>query len=276
MPLASRYDPVSNPTGARGTFQDGIVNALGRDPQTGFARQPYDNVGVQYGLQALRDGAITMQEFLDLNEAVGGLDIDGNFVPSRSTGDATAIANAYATGRVNDGENLSMPIIQYRNYVDSANDIHTYHRTAAMWERLQKTNGTTGNVVRWTMPQSGTVNFMRMALLGHNEWMERFLADTSSATPAEKVINNKPASLTHACWDDAGVRHEQPASFTDPGVCNDRFPELFGTVRLAAGGSLGGTTLKCQAEAGDGERLRRELHACGIGAAKYDLPSRRM
>jgi len=245
VPTASRYNAVSNRTGARGTFQDGIVNALGRDPQTGFARQPYDNVGVQYGLQALKDGAITVQEFLDLNEKVGGLGIDGEFVPNRSVGDTTAIERAYATGRVNDGENLTMPIIHYRNYVDFANDIHTYHRTMAMWERLQKTNGTTSNVVRWTMPQAGTVNFMRMALLGHNEWMERILADTSSATPAQKVINNKPATVTHACWDDAGTRHDQPASFTDPGVCNTRFP-VHADPRIVAGGPRAGDILKCQ------------------------------
>ena len=33
----------------------------------GWARNPWDNVGVQYGLQALRAGRITPQEFLDLN-----------------------------------------------------------------------------------------------------------------------------------------------------------------------------------------------------------------
>ena len=37
----------------------------------GFARPPWDNVGVQYGLQALRDGHITPAEFLDLNARVG-------------------------------------------------------------------------------------------------------------------------------------------------------------------------------------------------------------
>ncbi len=36
-----------------------MVNQLGRDPRTGFARSPLDNVGVQYGLPALRRRAIT-------------------------------------------------------------------------------------------------------------------------------------------------------------------------------------------------------------------------
>ena len=37
----------------------------------GWARSPWDNVGVQYGLKALVDGHITPAEFLDLNARVG-------------------------------------------------------------------------------------------------------------------------------------------------------------------------------------------------------------
>src|SRR5699024_8792081 len=37
-----------------------------------LARSTYDNVGVQYGLQALKNGRITKKEFLRLNAHVGG------------------------------------------------------------------------------------------------------------------------------------------------------------------------------------------------------------
>ena len=40
--------------------------------RTGFARSTWDNVGVQYGLQALRDGHLTPADFLDLNATIGG------------------------------------------------------------------------------------------------------------------------------------------------------------------------------------------------------------
>jgi hypothetical protein len=245
VPLAARYDPVSNRTGARGTFQDGLVNAFGIDPETGFARQPYDNIGVQYGLLALNGGDITKEEFLDLNERVGGLDIDGNFVRDRSEGDLKAIRNAYRTGRVNDGENLTLPMIQYRNYVDFANDIHTFHRSFQLIERLTKKNGTTANLVRWTMPQAGTVNFMRMALLAHDEWQRNIAADRSGGSYQAKVIRNKPSSLRNACWDDAGVMHEQPASPSAPGICNSLYP-VHADVRIAAGGPRAGDILKCR------------------------------
>jgi len=54
------------------THWNDAVNVYGRDPATGFARSTWDNVGVQYGLKALVDRAITPQEFLDLNASVGG------------------------------------------------------------------------------------------------------------------------------------------------------------------------------------------------------------
>lgn len=47
-----------------------LINIYGR-AEDGFARATWDNVGVQYGLQALRDGTITPEEFLDLNWNVG-------------------------------------------------------------------------------------------------------------------------------------------------------------------------------------------------------------
>ena len=70
----------------RGTFWDGLVNVFGVDNQTGFARSAYDNVGIQYGLNALNAGDITTDEFLDINEKIGGLDIDGHLVPQPERG----------------------------------------------------------------------------------------------------------------------------------------------------------------------------------------------
>ena len=46
----------------------------------GYARQTWDNVGVQYGLKALTDGNITPQEFLDLNARVGSWKDPGQMV----------------------------------------------------------------------------------------------------------------------------------------------------------------------------------------------------
>ncbi|GIU85835.1 MAG: hypothetical protein KatS3mg009_0350 [Acidimicrobiia bacterium] len=49
-----------------------VAEVYGIDPETGLARVPWDNVGVQYGLRAVADGSLTPQEFLDLNARIGG------------------------------------------------------------------------------------------------------------------------------------------------------------------------------------------------------------
>ena len=72
-----RYDPTTNPYGARGDVYDHTVNVYGKIPNTPFhgdarfAQRPLDNVGVQYGLKALNDGVITVDQFLDLNAMIG-------------------------------------------------------------------------------------------------------------------------------------------------------------------------------------------------------------
>src|SRR5947208_2384711 len=81
VPVALRYNAATNPTGARGDIWTANVNAYGISPVTGFARNGYDNTGVQYGLQALNSGAISVTEFLDLNANIGGYDVDGHIVP---------------------------------------------------------------------------------------------------------------------------------------------------------------------------------------------------
>ena len=48
-----------------------VAEVYGTDPDTGFGRVPWDNVGVQYGLRAVADGTITPEEFLKLNAQIG-------------------------------------------------------------------------------------------------------------------------------------------------------------------------------------------------------------
>ena len=86
MPADQVFNAVTNPKGVRCTLQDGNVNVLGTDPATGFAYRPLDNVGVQYGLEALNAGTITVDQFLDLNQQVGGYDVNGNPVAARTVG----------------------------------------------------------------------------------------------------------------------------------------------------------------------------------------------
>ena len=249
VPAAAIYNPVTNPGGARGTLQDGIVNSLGVDPRTGFARSLFDNIGVQYGLVALNKGLITKAEFLDLNEKIGGVDIDGNLIAVRNEADPVALRNAYRHGRINGAENLTLPIIQYRNYVDDQANVHSSHRSVATLERMKKANGTVGNVARWTIPGENTsVNLMRLALLAHDEWQRNIAADKSDGSYAKKVIRNRPATLRSQCWDDTGVAHEHPLDPDAQSECGVLYP-FKGDPRIAAGGPRSGDVLKCQLKA---------------------------
>lgn len=99
LPEELRYHPVKNPRGARCDIYDHTANAYGRDPATGFARRPLDNVGIQYGLKPLNDGVISTEQFLDLNERIGGFDEDGNISRERTIADVAAVRAAYETGR---------------------------------------------------------------------------------------------------------------------------------------------------------------------------------
>src|SRR5690349_15764777 len=59
---------------------------------TGFAYRPTDNVGVQYGLNALNQDWITVADFLELNAAIGGFDVDGRPQSQRMAADPDALA----------------------------------------------------------------------------------------------------------------------------------------------------------------------------------------
>lgn len=133
---------------------------------------------------------------------------------SRSEANLEAVEIAYRSGVADSGENLTLPIIDMRNYLDDLANIHTRIRTFAKLDRLQRTNGTTANEVNWLTANVGIVpNLARMALLTHNQWLENILAGTLDAPYAVKVIRNRPASLKDTCWDSAGVAHEDS---TDP------------------------------------------------------------
>lgn len=53
------------------THWDDLKNIYGVD-ENGYAPSTWDNVGVQYGLQALKNGNIILEQFLDINAKVGG------------------------------------------------------------------------------------------------------------------------------------------------------------------------------------------------------------
>lgn len=252
VPVALRYNAVTNPTGARADIWTANVNAFGISPVTGFARNGYDNTGLQYGLQALNSGAITVTEFLDLNANIGGLDVNGGFVPQRSSGDVTGIANAYKSGRVNTSNNMTLPVIDYRSYLDDQKNIHTRHRTFAMMERMIKANGTRDNMAVWTIPgttPNNNPNLIRLGVTVMNQWLENLATDKSQNSYLAKVIAARPTSANDACWDTSGKRIDERATLSDTlagvGVCSKLYP-IYADPRVIAGAPRAEDIFKCQ------------------------------
>ncbi|TMI42393.1 MAG: hypothetical protein E6H41_04285, partial [Betaproteobacteria bacterium] len=151
VPVAQRYDPLTNPHGARGTVYDAARNVYGIDPRTGFALRPFDNVGVQYGLQALNAGSITPKQFLDLNEGIGGYDQDANYVASRSIGNRGAIRRAYQSGLqfVGSGGLASIPLVDITGIYNDDSGYHYQWIHFATRERMAEANGDAQNHVMW-------------------------------------------------------------------------------------------------------------------------------
>ncbi|MCT2584463.1 DUF6351 family protein [Actinophytocola gossypii] len=238
------YHPATNPTGARCTYQDNAVNVYGRDPATGFARRPLDNVGVQYGLDAFDAGVISAEQFLDLNERVGGFDIDGGLVPTRTVGDTDAVEAAYRTGRVNVGANLdTVPIIDLRTYFDAIPDPHDSVRSHSMRARLVAAHGSADNHVMLVTDRAGTgaahpaaVGLEALRLM--DQWLTAVEADTSTTTLADKIVRHRPADAVDACYQADGTR------VTDRDRCADLYP-THENPRLAAGEPLVNDVLKC-------------------------------
>jgi hypothetical protein len=245
------YDPVKNPKGARCTMQEMRANIYGRDPKTGFARKPQDNIGLQYGLEALQTGAISVDEFLELNEKIGGNDIDGNFIQQRSVGDLIALRALYESGLLNSGGGglANVPILHSRPYTDAVGDIHDRHRDLTIRARLQKANGRSDNQVIWTGPprdrnQTGGVDLTSLSIDTMNEWLDAIVADPAPLSTS-KVVRHKPAQATDACWDTTGKRINEKATFDGKGTCNTLYP-VHSEPRMVAGAPLSNDINKCR------------------------------
>lgn len=239
VPPDQAYDPQTNPNGIRCDLADYFINELGARPRDGFANRPADNVGAQYGLNTLRAGAISPAQFVDLNAKVGGRDIDYNPVPERVAADPPAIPVAYRGGLFNEGNNMTIPIIDLRGH-DVA-EIHHDYRSYVMRARLDRSNGTHANQIIWTgpVPLVGDPRFASQALTVMDKWLAAIEADARDLPLAQKVIKDKPPEAHDKCTDGNGDE------ITDQSVCQALYP-FFQEPRMVAGEPFTGDVLKCQ------------------------------
>jgi uncharacterized tannase-like protein DUF6351/tannase/feruloyl esterase len=246
VPVSSRYDPNTNRGGLRPTVYDWGRNIYGVDPATGFALRPFDNVGVQYGLAALNAGKITLAQFLNLNESIGGYDQDANYVPNRVAGDPGAIARAQEGGLQLGGNGglASIPVFDVSGIYNDDGGYHYQWFHFAMRDRMIQANGNADNHVMW---RGNPIN-ADAAWTTFEQWMEAIAADTSNLSQREKAIRDKPAMATDGCWKTATIgfwKERQTFSSTNNSICNALYPS-YAFPRYVAGGPVAANIMKCQ------------------------------
>lgn len=240
----------------------------------GYARIPWDNVGVQYGLQALRDGQIDAAQFLRLNARIGSwkppaqmaperywqlngapsdltefspwsthnMALDGDPAP-RHRGDPAAIAAAYRSGQVFLGR-VEIPIIDVRHYLDP--ELNMHHAAASFSSRLRMlaAQGHADNQAIWMSVKPDDPTPRALGAL------EAWLA-ARRARPDAGWAETRPAAVDDRCDDAQGALIARGPTVWDGdwngqpvGACQRVYP-IYGNPRTVAGDSLHGDRFAC-------------------------------
>jgi hypothetical protein len=244
----------------------------------GYANSTWDNVGVQYGLQALIDKHISIAEFLKLNALVGGwkppeaMDKERYWFvsnknqrmfpirtsvwsqhnmlqgtlrqpASRTVGKLEAMAAAYRSGHVFVGQ-LPIPVIDLRHYLEEELDMHHLSASFATRARLIRQQGHAGNQSIWVtqLPHLGE----QEAFAAMDQWMANIRNQ-----PRQSIAANRPQSAEDRCFSDDGTLLFEGAAVWDgawnkrpSGACARVYPS-YSDSRQLAGAAVSGDVLKC-------------------------------
>ena len=269
LPNSAVYDPAN--AAATATLPRCNATAwaepiFGRVPGGTLPVDPRDNTGVQYGLKALLSGAINAEEFVTLNEIVGGFDRDSTLRAQRTTADIEALNTAYRAGVVASGKQLAKTaIIDLRGWDDSnadvppgqtpfANTIPIHHQwfSWAIRDRITAAVGDAQNQALWRFARTGlaapgTVGLD--AVLAMDQWLTTLKADTGSASIEQKVRAARPLSGTRDTRDFCLLPEDptQTNKVFDMAVCDaNKYLKPSASPRQVAGGPRAENILKCQ------------------------------
>lgn len=244
---------------------------------TGHARVPWDNVGVQYGLQALRRGQIDPGQFLRLNARIGtwkapsamrqerywmlngaaselaefspwsahNMELDGDPAPRRA-GDTAAIAAAFRSGQVFLGR-LDIPVIDVRHYLDPELNMHHASASFSVRLRLLAAQGHADNHALWVAAKPHDPTSVAFRVM--EEWLQ-----ARRAAPGQPWAASRPVAASDRCFDDEGGLIAQgesvwhgPWNGAATGPCLAAYP-IYGNSRTEAGDTLHGDRFRCALE----------------------------
>lgn len=252
------------------THWNDLANIYGTDAQ-GYAPIPWDNVGVQYGLAALRGGAIDASEFLHLNACAGSWKEQRDFVPwdmrsdpfdarnmkrsaacrtdpntpaPRRSGDLRAMRAAYESGHVFTGRSLDIPLIDLRPYLEAKLDMHNSRQSFSARARLQAhgEQDWKRQVIWFAQAQQDLPVLVGEALAVLDGYLARPPKNDHQRAALGFVDQCFGAGGARIAAGDrvwAGVLDDRPA-----GACTQAYPILT-SPRMAAGDSFRGDMFKC-------------------------------
>lgn len=272
IPVELRYSRETR-SGERCTLQDNLRHYLGVGDE-GYAPIPVDNVGVQYGLQALLDEVISVDDFLELNRLVGGLDDEGygpwdpdareqhdpaepTVQPRMSMAPDLAkklYGHGFVTGR---GALDQAPIIDVNLYVDPVPVLgfHDQVRGYMAADRIEQAYGRRETHAIW----SGVV-FTNDAWSTMHAWLDgledqRAAAGGASNSWTEAVVASRPPQGEDACVVTtagyAPVPLAAPGTAGQPDMPCEQVFRVGASPRIAAGGPRTEDVLKCRLTAPD-------------------------
>jgi Tannase-like family of unknown function (DUF6351) len=240
----------SNPKGVRCDLEDDMINVFapykGNNPY-GYAGIPLDNVGVEYGLDALQQGIITPAQFVDLNQKMGGYDNDYDHTAARFVAEEPALTNDYRSGAVNETNNLTdVAIIDLRG--PDAGTFHDAYRSWAIRARLEQQEGHfPKNDVIWfgETPLIGDPDYTTEGLVAMDKWLTAVEADHRKVSLEDKIADDRPASVHDQCSDIPDINEVNVPGVGE--VCESPLAQTkFATPRMEAGESIATDIEKCQ------------------------------
>jgi hypothetical protein len=216
---------------------DELGNIYPKGPD-GFAWNTADNVGVQYGLGALRRGEISRAEFLELNACVGGWKQPGEMTANnypwnpaanpqtfdpwsaedmnlsqscatgtpapRTAAHLAAIQAAYGSGHVFLGR-LAVPAIDMRPYLEPVLNMHHAQQSFATRQRILDAHGQVGNQVIWFAECSSMdpVKLTQSCAFDPTglafDALDQWIASIR-AHPHRSVAANRPSAAVDSCF----------------------------------------------------------------------------
>lgn len=235
---------MKNPEGVRCSIPEYAIATWGAMPGTHVARRTSDNVGIQYGLKALEAGQVTAEEFVVLNERIGGSDVDMKPTAARMVADEQALRIAYEVGIIGAARQWAkVPMIDLRGNDNSG--IHMNWRAFAVRDRLDRVNGGHGNQVIWRYGPSllPPPQLLVDSLVMMDKWVAAIQADRSAEPLEQKVVKNRPAEAFDFCY----IGTDYATKMTDQKACDaDPVLKYFASPRQTAGGPLAEDVLKCR------------------------------